>query len=90
MVLVVCPKIMVRLISMMRTTVVNHNGWVLCSFCSDLVSQSTAGNSGLQVVLFFFGDNLSLVTDKQIIQMMKMTSLQVHTLTWTALTIQEG
>ena len=68
----VCPKIMVRLISMLRTTVVNHNGWVLCSFCPDVVSQLTTGNPGLQVVLFFFGDNLSLVTDKQIIQMMKI------------------
>ena len=63
------PQIMTRLIEMMRTMVEKHNGWVLCSFYPDVVSQPTSGNPRLQVVLFFFGD-------KQIIQVMKMTSLK--------------
>ena len=74
---------MTRLIEMMRTMVENHNGWVLCSFCPDVVSQPTSGNPGLQVVLLSFGD-------EQITQMMKMTSQQVHILICTALTIEEG
>ena len=77
------PQIMTRLIEMMRTMVEKHNGWVLCSFCPDVVSQPTSGNPRLQVVLLYFGD-------KQITQMMKMTSQQVHILICTALTIQEG
>ena len=57
---------MTRLIEMMRTMVENHNGWVLCSFCPDVVSQPTTGNPRLQVVLLSFGD-------KQISQMIKST-----------------